>query len=256
MRHGAFVLLAFGMVLAATITVRGGDSTAARALVEKAIEAQGGEAKLSKFAAVTASFKGTFHGLGEAAPLTGELASQGADRQKTVMEMEAGGEKLRIVHVLNRDKGWTKINDDLEELDADDLAEAKEEAHVEWVATLVPLKDRTFQLATVSEVRIDKRPALGVRVSSKGRRDVTLYFDKESGLLVRMQRYFSSPVGRVPIQLDYDNYRAVAGVMMPFKYSYAWLSGRDEFTITDVQPNVTIDPAKFGKPTPVSRKIR
>jgi hypothetical protein len=43
---------------------------------------------------------------------------------------------------------------------------------------------------------------------------------------------------------------------MPYKYSYSWLSGRDEFTITEVQPNVTVDPAKFAKPTPVSRKIR
>lgn len=84
----------------------------------------------------------------------------------------------------------------------------------------------------------------------------TFYFDKESGLLVRMQRYVNTPVGRVPTQLDYDDYRPVAGVMIPNKYSYAWLNGRDEFTITDVQPNVTIDPAKFARPTPVSRKIR
>jgi hypothetical protein len=84
----------------------------------------------------------------------------------------------------------------------------------------------------------------------------TFYFDKESGLLLRMQRYFNSPVGRVPIQMDFSDYRAVAGVMMPFKYSYSWLSGRDEFTITDVQPNVAIDAAKFAKPTPVSRKIK
>jgi len=84
----------------------------------------------------------------------------------------------------------------------------------------------------------------------------TFFFDKESGLLIRMQRYFNSPVGRVPTQLDFDDYRPVAGVMMPFKYSYSWLSGRDEFTITEMQPNLTIDPAKFATPTPASRKIR
>jgi hypothetical protein len=84
----------------------------------------------------------------------------------------------------------------------------------------------------------------------------TFYFDKESGLLVRMQRYVNSPVGRVPTQIDYSDYRPVAGVMMPFKLSYSWLSGRDEFTITDVQANVAIDAAKFAKPTPVSRTIR
>jgi hypothetical protein len=84
----------------------------------------------------------------------------------------------------------------------------------------------------------------------------TFYFDKETGLLVRMQRYCNSPVGRVPTQLDYDDYRPAGGVMMPFKYSYSWLSGRDEFTITEVQLDVSIDQAKFAKPTPVSRKVR
>src|SRR5262245_57153299 len=84
----------------------------------------------------------------------------------------------------------------------------------------------------------------------------TFYFDKQSGLLVRMQRYVNSPVGRVPTQLDYEDYRPVARVMMPFKYSYSWLSGRDEFTITDVQANVAIDPTKFARPTPVARKLR
>ena len=84
----------------------------------------------------------------------------------------------------------------------------------------------------------------------------TFYFDKQSGLLTRMVRYFNSPVGRVPTQLDFSDYRAVAGVMMPFKWSYAWLSGRDDFAITDIQPNVPVDPAKFGKPVPVTRSVR
>jgi photosynthetic reaction center cytochrome c subunit len=76
----------------------------------------------------------------------------------------------------------------------------------------------------------------------------TFYFDKQSGLLVRMTRYCNSAVGRVPTQIDFSDYRPVAGVMIPFKWSYAWLSGRDDYTLTDVQPNVAIDPAKFGKP--------
>jgi hypothetical protein len=84
----------------------------------------------------------------------------------------------------------------------------------------------------------------------------TFYFDKESGLLVRMVRYVNSAVGRVPTQIDYSDYRDVAGVKMPFKWSYAWVSGREEFSLTDIQPNVAIDAAKFGKPTPVKRAIQ
>ena len=84
----------------------------------------------------------------------------------------------------------------------------------------------------------------------------TLYFDKQSGLLVRMIRYTNSAVGRVPTQLDFSDYRAVAGVKMPFKWSYSWLSGRDDFVLADVQPNVAIDPARFAKPVPVARRDR
>jgi len=78
----------------------------------------------------------------------------------------------------------------------------------------------------------------------------TFYFDKQSGLLTRVIRYASSAVGRVPTQIDYSDYRPVAGVMMPFKWTYGWVSGREEYTLTDVQPNVAIDAAKFAKPVP------
>ncbi len=76
----------------------------------------------------------------------------------------------------------------------------------------------------------------------------TLYFDKQSGLLVRMVRYGKSPVGRVPVQSDYADYRDVGGVKFPFKYTFSWLDGRDAFQLTEVKTNVPIDAAKFGKP--------
>jgi len=78
----------------------------------------------------------------------------------------------------------------------------------------------------------------------------TLYFDVESGLLTRVVRYANSVMGRVPTQFDFENYREVAGVKIPFKWTFAWVSGRDVVELTDVQPNVAIDAAKFGKPAP------
>jgi photosynthetic reaction center cytochrome c subunit len=76
----------------------------------------------------------------------------------------------------------------------------------------------------------------------------TFYFDKQSGLLRRMVHYATSAVGRVPTQVDYAEYRPVAGVMMPFKFTYGWVSGQEEYTITDIQPNVAVADAKFAKP--------
>jgi len=82
----------------------------------------------------------------------------------------------------------------------------------------------------------------------------TLYFDAESGLLLRQLRYADSPVGRLPTQVDYSDYRDVAGVKMPFRWTLTWLDGRENFELSEVQPNVTIDAARFGRPAaPVAR---
>jgi hypothetical protein len=76
----------------------------------------------------------------------------------------------------------------------------------------------------------------------------TLYFDQESGLLVRMIRYGNSPIGRVPTQVDYGDYRDVGGVKMPFRLIFAWTGGRDAIQLSEIQTNVAIDAGKFGRP--------
>jgi photosynthetic reaction center cytochrome c subunit len=76
----------------------------------------------------------------------------------------------------------------------------------------------------------------------------TFYFDRKTGLLSRMIHYANSAMGRVPTQIDYSDYRPVGGVMMPFKWTYGWVSGREEYVVTDYQPNAPVDRAKFGRP--------
>jgi hypothetical protein len=76
----------------------------------------------------------------------------------------------------------------------------------------------------------------------------TLYFDQKSGLLSRIVRYSVSPIGRIPTQTDYSDYRDVGGIKFPFTYTFSWLDGKDSFKIKDVKVNGAIDAAKFGKP--------
>jgi outer membrane lipoprotein-sorting protein len=79
---------------------------------------------------------------------------------------------------------------------------------------------------------------------------VTLYFDQETGLLTRLMRYSDSPVGRIVTQYDYGDYRPVAGMRIPFKWTRTWLDGRSQFQLTDVQPNVNIPAGRFARPAP------
>jgi hypothetical protein len=80
---------------------------------------------------------------------------------------------------------------------------------------------------------------------------VTLYFDKQTGLLLRELRYGTSPIGRVPTQIDYADYRDVNGLKLPFRITYAWLDGRDAIELREIKTNVPVDEAKFGKPAPL-----
>jgi hypothetical protein len=54
-----------------------------------------------------------------------------------------------------------------------------------------------------------------------------------------------SPVGRLPTQVDYADYRDVAGVKLPFKWTVTWLDGKDTVELKDVRANAAVDAARF-----------
>jgi len=83
---------------------------------------------------------------------------------------------------------------------------------------------------------------------------VTLYFDRQSGLLLRELRFGNSPIGRVPTQIDYADYRDVSGIKFPFRITYAWLDGRDSIVLNEIRTNVQVDEAKFGRPAPLKAR--
>ena len=63
-------------------------------------------------------------------------------------------------------------------------------------------------------------------------------------------RRFRGPVGRVPTQIDFADYRDVSGVKMPFRWITTWTDGQATYQLNDLQPNVEIDAAKFSEPAP------
>jgi hypothetical protein len=82
---------------------------------------------------------------------------------------------------------------------------------------------------------------------------VTLFFDRQTSLLLRELRYGAGPIGRVPTQIDYADYRDVNGIKLPFHITYAWLDGRDSIVLNDIKTNVPVEESKFGKPAPLKK---
>jgi hypothetical protein len=221
MRYGRRLFLAVGLIMTA-VTARADESAETRMLVEKAIRAQGGEAKLAKNPVITVKTKGKFHGWHEMSPFsyTEESVSQGPNRLRDFVDGNVWFYKFRADTVINGNKGWAKFNEHTQELKEEDLAELKEEAYADWVATLVPLKDKAFTLAPVRAVIIDKRPALGIRVSSKGRRDVKLFFDQETSLLVKIESHMKMVDGKEYLMETFlSDYKSVEGIKQAMKIS-------------------------------------
>jgi hypothetical protein len=81
-----------------------------------------------------------------------------------------------------------------------------------------------------------------------GRSPVRLYFDRTSGLLMRLVRYAETPVGRNPTQIDYADYRDADGVKIPFRWTLARVNGRFTIQLAEVKSNVPIEDAKFARP--------
>jgi hypothetical protein len=251
MTHVRHLLLAVGAVVGVSAPVRADDAADARAIVEKGVKAQGGQEKLAKFNAHIIKFKGNFHGMGQAIPMTGEITSQGKDRVKLDAEVEAGGMKFRIVNVIAGDKGWNKVGDMLMELDKDQMGEAKHQAYSGWVATLAPLVAKEFKLSTIGEMEIEGKPALGVKVKREGHRDMDLYFDKASGLLVKFEHRVKDEGSGQEVTEEFfaSDYKEVEGTKQSMKFTVK----RDgklfiEGELSEYQLLEKVDDSVFAKP--------
>lgn len=252
MKYFAWAIGAASALLVLVNVGQSGEEKDLRAIVNKAIQFQGGEAKLAKFNAQTMKGTGKFYGLGEAVDISLDLTTQDDKQLRLGMDMTVMNLNLKIVVVVNGDKGWEKVNDDLKDMGADELAEQKEQMHSGYVISLVPLKDKSYKLSALGEVKVGDQPAIGVRVSKKGHREVNLFFDKAKGNLVKSE-YMIKDLKAGDKEMTqtnyYSEYKEFAGTKQPTKV----MMERDgkkvmEAQMTEYQPLEKADKGTFDRP--------
>jgi hypothetical protein len=82
-----------------------------------------------------------------------------------------------------------------------------------------------------------------------GEQQVKFYFDQSSGLLLRVMRYQETPLGPLPLRVDYSDYRNADGVQVPFRRIVARADSTATIQWQQVQQNIAIDNARFSKPS-------
>jgi photosynthetic reaction center cytochrome c subunit len=127
-------------------------------------------------------------------------------------------------------------------------------AEVEWAkmdADLelpLHLKQLFPDLKPAQPEKINSADAYQLIAVVAGQPRVRVYFDQQSGLLVRMVRYADSPLGLNPLQIDYADYRPVDGIQVPYRWTTSRPEGQFTIQITDVKQDVAIEDTQFVKP--------
>lgn len=253
MMRQLLLLIALVSLFFSTTLAQADDATNARAIVEKAVKALGGVEKLSKYKASTWKGKGKFFGLGEGIEYSGEWHMQPPMGHRVDLDLDINGMQLRISRALVGDKGWSKLNDEINDIQGDELEEEKHGLYVNTVVRLLPLlDDNEFQLTPLGESKVGNREVLGVKVSKKGKRDVSLYMDKETGLLLKTEtKVVDQQAGGIEVvqETEFSNYQEADGIPVARKM----LIKRDgklfvDFEMSEYKHLEKLDEAVFNKP--------
>ena len=227
-----------------------------RTAIERAIKAHGGAERLSQVRADKVRVKGTLIAAGKPAPFTAETTVQLPAQYKSVIEVIVEGRKRVLSHQVNGDKVVVTIDGKPEKVDPAALAEVRETMLLDQAVRLVPLlADRNFNLAPLGEDKVNGRTVVGVKVTSRGRKELRMYFDKETGLLIKTEHPLDAPgqagAPRKELRQEelYSEFKDIEGFRRPTKM-VVLRDGRKlmEAELVDVKYFAHIDDAEFEKP--------
>ena len=188
------------------------------------------------------------------------LGFDDADKMPVDVTATAQGQRVTVAHLLTGDSttvldgtnGWTAAPAtdkpiSLLVLTGEELDGQKLESQAFFPARI---KQALTNWRTGFPTQIGDRDVEVVQGTMTGGGTATLCFDSETGLLSRLVRYGDSPVGRIVTRVDYSDYRDVAGVKIPFKWTVTWLDGRSRYEMSEARPNVAVDAKMFTRPAP------
>lgn len=160
----------------------------------------------------------------------------------------AGDSRCEYERVVNGQEGWLKSGGGVQELMGQQLADQKLSFPLFGI---LRLKDQYSSFRVSGRDKIDDREVYVVSAVRSDNKSERLYFDVERGLLRRRISYIRAFVGTIPQQTDFDDYREVEGLRLPFTVEVAFADpGSLPITrkFTEIRLNVPVEDSKFEKP--------
>jgi hypothetical protein len=219
-------------------------------ILDKAIQALGGEANLKKAESATWKSKGTITFNGNDNTINIHATVQGLDHYRAEVEGEFGGNEVKGVVVLNGNKGWRKFGEKME-MDEDNVANEKRAIYLQVIPMrILPLKDKSFKVEAAGEEKVGDKPAVGITVTPPDGKTFTLHFDKESGLPVKLVAKVVGFGGEEYTQETlYKDYKDFDGIKKATKVQ-SKRDGEDflKGELTEFKALDKVDPKTFAEP--------
>jgi photosynthetic reaction center cytochrome c subunit len=209
-------------------------------LLDRYVEAAGGAAAIDKI--TSRVMKGTIDFGGKSIAI--DIYSKDPDKRISFTHMPKGDS----VTAFNGSEGWLGMaGRPLREMHGGDLDGASIDADLHLATHL---RAMFTGMKVEGTEKIGDHEAYIVVGQREGRPPIRLFFDQQTGLLVRMVRFGETALGRLPTQIDYADYRDANGVKVPYQWTLARPSGRFTIQVSDLQQNVPVEDGKFLKPAP------
>ena len=149
---------------------------------------------------------------------------------------------------VNGAAGWEKDPQGVRELSGQQLSDLK--LSMQLFRNL-KLKEQYSRMRVAGKEKIGDREVYVLNATTTDNKRERLYFDAESGLLLRRITYTQTMIGVIPEQTDFEDYRDVDDVKLPFLARVSSVDvGNPIITrkFEEIKLNVPVDDTKFNQP--------
>jgi hypothetical protein len=182
---------------------------------------------------------GTVAGFGPE-PFGVEVLQAPADKWRQKLTMPRG----TFVQGWDGKQGYRVFNGNV--MPPDDVDAARRQAQFAPPVTLASLLAGPH---VIGDAPLDKGNAHIIE-GKQGSAIVRLWFDAATGLLARMTVRVPTPVGDLPQQVDYEDYRVVDGVKLPFTIKTNQGGETATAKYDSIKHNAPLDEAELAAPKP------
>jgi photosynthetic reaction center cytochrome c subunit len=214
-------------------------------VLDNFLKAIGGEANAAKLTSVAA--KGTYQTYGVPKKFEMEVYAKAPASRAIMVHNIAGG---NVDDVTDGKEAWVKSFDLLTPLPLMERTGGEVDIMKLGAALTFPAQIKTL----LKDWRVSPPATLGdddytvVQGTVDGRIPVNMYFNDETHLLDRVVSFADTAIGYAATQIDYSDYRDVAGIKVPHKIIMTWLDNKAILELNEIQPNAKIDPKVFARP--------